>query len=48
MEGGLGFGYIVRMNEPQPSDQTDIDQWWRCLEEFGWNTLRERERDWYL
>jgi hypothetical protein len=33
--GGLGSGYIVRTDELWPSDQIDIDQWWRCIVEFG-------------
>jgi hypothetical protein len=48
MERGPGSSYIVWTDEPRPSDQTDIDQWWRYIVEFGWNVLRERERDWYL
>jgi hypothetical protein len=41
--GGLGSGYIVRWDEPWPSDQTDLKRWSRCDVEMCCNTLREGE-----
>jgi hypothetical protein len=34
------------MGEPQPSDQTDMKQWSRCVVEVGWRPPREVDLTW--
>jgi hypothetical protein len=34
--GGSASAYIARWDEPQPSDQTDMKQWSRCIIEISW------------
>jgi hypothetical protein len=50
MEMAWGRGsapiYIARWGEPQPSDQTDLKQWLRCVVEVGWRPLREASLTW--
>jgi hypothetical protein len=39
--GGSASAYIAWWDEPQPSDQTDMKQWSRCVVEVGWRPPRE-------
>jgi len=41
--GGSASAYIARWDEPQPLDQTDIEQGSRCVVEVGWSPSREGE-----
>jgi hypothetical protein len=38
--------YIARWDEPQPSDQTDLKQWSRCIVEVGWRPPRKASLTW--
>jgi hypothetical protein len=43
---GSALASIARWGEPQPSDQTDLKQWLRCIVEVGWRLLREAGLTW--
>jgi hypothetical protein len=38
--------YIAQWGEPQPSDQTNMKQWSRCIVEVGWRPPREADLTW--
>jgi hypothetical protein len=40
-QGGAVPAYIAQRDEPQPSDQTDLKQWSRCVIEVDWRPSRE-------
>jgi hypothetical protein len=40
---GSAPAYIARRDEPQPSDQSDLKQWSRCVVEVGWRPSSEAE-----
>jgi hypothetical protein len=44
--GGSASAYIARWDEPQPSDQTDMKQWSRCIIEIGWRPPHEGGPTW--
>jgi hypothetical protein len=44
--GRSASAYIARWDEPQPSDQTDVKQWSRCVIEIGWRLPREEGPTW--
>jgi len=44
--GGYGSAYIVWWDEPQPLDQTEIEQGSRCVVEVSWRPSREGESNW--
>jgi hypothetical protein len=46
--GGSGSDYIVRYDELQPSDQTDLNQGSKYDVEVGWIASREGEDGWPL
>jgi hypothetical protein len=44
--GGSTPAYIARWIESQPSDQTDLKQWLRCVVVIGWRPPREVDLTW--
>jgi hypothetical protein len=43
---GSAPAYIAWWGEPQPSNQTDLKQWLRCVVEVGWRPSREAGLTW--